>query len=140
MSTQRTALLVEEATTSSGLDGVPEGQSATREDAPVSSRAIDDFVPVTYNYSFFHLIFALASMYIAMLMTGWGSQVRMYSDDCMPLKGRRGMGQVRRGIMQECHNGFLGQPVTEAADHVQFLHPRFVRNVPSYIGAREGSH
>jgi len=27
---------------------------------------------VTYSYSWFHLIFALASMYIAMLMTGWG--------------------------------------------------------------------
>lgn len=34
---------------------------------------MDDFIPVTYNYSFFHLIFALASMYIAMLLTGWGS-------------------------------------------------------------------
>jgi len=29
--------------------------------------------PVAYNYSFFHLIFAFASMYTAMLMTGWGS-------------------------------------------------------------------
>lgn len=28
--------------------------------------------PVTYVYSFFHLIFALASMYSAMLLTGWG--------------------------------------------------------------------
>jgi hypothetical protein len=27
--------------------------------------------PVTYVYSFFHLIFALASMYSAMLLTGW---------------------------------------------------------------------
>ena len=35
--------------------------------------AMDDFKPVTYNYSFFHLIFALASCYIAMLMTGWGT-------------------------------------------------------------------
>ena len=26
--------------------------------------------------SFFHIIFALASMYIAMLMTGWGSTVQ----------------------------------------------------------------
>ena len=34
--------------------------------------AMEEFQPVTYNYSFFHLIFALASMYIAMLMTGWG--------------------------------------------------------------------
>jgi hypothetical protein len=29
--------------------------------------------PVSYSYSFFHLIFALASMYLAMLMTGWGT-------------------------------------------------------------------
>lgn len=35
--------------------------------------AIEEFQPVTYNYSFFHLIFALASCYIAMLMTGWGT-------------------------------------------------------------------
>ena len=28
--------------------------------------------PVPYNYAFFHLIFAMAAMYTAMLMTGWG--------------------------------------------------------------------
>ncbi|CAI5465236.1 unnamed protein product [Closterium sp. Yama58-4] len=28
--------------------------------------------PVAYNYSFFHLIFALAAAYSAMLLTGWG--------------------------------------------------------------------
>lgn len=27
--------------------------------------------PVSYSYSFFHLIFALASMYAAMLLSGW---------------------------------------------------------------------
>ncbi len=37
------------------------------------SKAMAEFEPVTYSYSFFHLIFALASMYIAMLMTGWGT-------------------------------------------------------------------
>ena len=37
------------------------------------SKAMDEFELVTYSYSFFHLIFALASMYIAMLMTGWGT-------------------------------------------------------------------
>ncbi|MCO5604930.1 hypothetical protein L7F22_059105 [Adiantum nelumboides] len=31
----------------------------------------DEQKPVTYVYSFFHLIFALASMYSAMLLTGW---------------------------------------------------------------------
>lgn len=29
--------------------------------------------PVTYSYSFFHLIFALASMYSAMLLSDWTS-------------------------------------------------------------------
>ena len=28
---------------------------------------------VTYVYSFFHFIFTLASMYSAMLLTGWGN-------------------------------------------------------------------
>jgi hypothetical protein len=40
-------------------------------------QALEDFTPVAYNYSFFHLIFALASMYIAMLMTGWGSSTQV---------------------------------------------------------------
>ena len=44
---------------------------AARGDA--GSKAMDEFELVTYSYSFFHLIFALASMYIAMLMTGWGT-------------------------------------------------------------------
>lgn len=64
--------------TSAGLDG----QTMTREGRAAESandgrarsvRALDEFSPVTYNYSFFHLIFALASMYIGMLMTGWGT-------------------------------------------------------------------
>lgn len=29
--------------------------------------------PVSYSYMFFHLIFALASMYSAMLLSGWTS-------------------------------------------------------------------
>lgn len=36
-------------------------------------KAMDEFEPVTYSYAQFYLVFALASMYIAMLMTGWGS-------------------------------------------------------------------
>lgn len=31
--------------------------------------------PVTYSYSFFHIIFCLASMYSAMLLTGWSTSV-----------------------------------------------------------------
>jgi len=44
----------------------PEDQEMKRAAAPLG--------PVQYNYSFFHLIFALASMYVAMLMTGWGEE------------------------------------------------------------------
>uniref|UniRef100_A0A0D6R1S6 Serine incorporator n=1 Tax=Araucaria cunninghamii TaxID=56994 RepID=A0A0D6R1S6_ARACU len=32
--------------------------------------------PVSYSYTFFHLIFALASMYSAMLLTGWTSSTK----------------------------------------------------------------
>lgn len=88
---QRTALLAAEEGTSAGLDGVPDVAEATREAVtggppPPPAGASDEdreavrlmTTPVTYNYTFFHLIYALASMYIAMLMTGWGSvaQVR----------------------------------------------------------------
>ncbi|KAA0058700.1 hypothetical protein IC582_002394 [Cucumis melo] len=31
--------------------------------------------PVTYSYSFFHIIFSLASMYSAMLLTGWTTSI-----------------------------------------------------------------
>ncbi|XP_052181753.1 uncharacterized protein LOC127794576 [Diospyros lotus] len=31
--------------------------------------------PVTYSYSFFHIIFSLASMYSAMLLTGWSTSI-----------------------------------------------------------------
>ncbi|WOK95977.1 serine incorporator 3 [Canna indica] len=36
--------------------------------------------PVSYSYTFFHLIFALASMYSAMLLTGWTSSTSGSSD------------------------------------------------------------
>lgn len=62
----------EEALTSAGLDGdAPKTQSATRT-AGDGGAAVSESESVSYNYSWFHLIFALASMYIAMLMTGWG--------------------------------------------------------------------
>ncbi|KAL3154486.1 hypothetical protein ABBQ32_013949 [Trebouxia sp. C0010 RCD-2024] len=57
--------------TSAGLDGEPQGQTMAR--GGTDGSAMDEFQLVTYSYSFFHLIFALASMYIAMLMTGWGT-------------------------------------------------------------------
>ena len=39
--------------------------------------------PVSYNYAFFHFIFALASAYLAMLMTGWGD--RAFEDGGAPV-------------------------------------------------------
>jgi hypothetical protein len=53
----------------------PAAQQASRDSGAAAGEraAISDYAPITYNYSFFHLIFALASMYIAMLMTGWGA-------------------------------------------------------------------
>ncbi|KAF6137880.1 hypothetical protein GIB67_014009 [Kingdonia uniflora] len=35
----------------------------------------DEKRPVTYSYAFFHIIFSLASMYSAMLLTGWSTSV-----------------------------------------------------------------
>ncbi len=69
----------EEPLMSAGLDGAPDSAAERQEmrrgshDSGREERAISEYEPVTYNYSFFHLIFALASMYIAMLMTGWGT-------------------------------------------------------------------
>lgn len=63
------------ADTSAGLDGAAPGAlTATRGEGrgAAAAGAIEDYSPVTYNYAFFHMIFALASMYIAMLLTGWG--------------------------------------------------------------------
>ena len=36
------------------------------EEAEQASRLAEELAPVTYNYSFFHFVFALASMYLAM--------------------------------------------------------------------------
>jgi serine incorporator 1/3 len=67
---------VEAGLTSAGLDGAPTVQNmdSPRPGSPQrSGRALDEYTPVTYNYSFFHLVFALASAYMAMLLTGWGN-------------------------------------------------------------------
>ncbi|XP_058113964.1 uncharacterized protein LOC131256893 isoform X2 [Magnolia sinica] len=68
------------------------GSSTTLLSPPSSPRAAKPLLPldqkdqqedrkkdepraVTYSYSFFHLIFSLASMYSAMLLTGWSTSV-----------------------------------------------------------------
>ncbi|KAK9835016.1 hypothetical protein WJX81_004736 [Elliptochloris bilobata] len=61
---------VQEEGTSAGLDGAAR---MTRGARTANEASAAELAPVTYNYAFFHLIFALASTYIAMLMTGWGT-------------------------------------------------------------------
>lgn len=76
------SMAMQEEGTSAGVDGEV-GMSRTARTADEAERAkqtADEFTPVTYNYAFFHFIFAVASMYLAMLMTGesfctvWGCQ------------------------------------------------------------------
>jgi len=52
----------------SGADASADADS----DDDVNGAASYPSGPVSYSYSFFHFIFALASMFLAMLMTGWG--------------------------------------------------------------------
>jgi hypothetical protein len=56
-------------------DDVEEGNDLEDDDEPIrrGGKRSSEPRPVTYVYSFFHLIFALASMYSAMLLTGWGN-------------------------------------------------------------------
>lgn len=67
-------MTVQEEGTSAGLDGLPaptmSRAARTADEAEAASKAAEEMTPVTYNYAFFHFIFALASMYLAMLMTG----------------------------------------------------------------------
>ena len=53
--------------------GVAASRSTAKQPGAVGAAALSDYAPVPYSYSFFHLIFALASMYMAMLFTGWGA-------------------------------------------------------------------
>ena len=48
------------------------GNSTNDEDKPRIQRVYDDeTTAVTYNYSFFHITFFLASLYIMMTLTNW---------------------------------------------------------------------
>mmetsp|Transcript_5546 Transcript_5546/g.12447 ORF Transcript_5546/g.12447 Transcript_5546/m.12447 type:complete len:466 (+) Transcript_5546:90-1487(+) len=70
--------------TSAGLDGAPDAPDAetamerSSGDAEgtngAAGSAADDFDPPSYNYSWFHLVFACASLYVGMLFTGWGEE------------------------------------------------------------------
>ena len=67
------------------LEEAPLAQKADRDDgagadAEEGGKAVDEFVPVSYNYTFFHTIFALAACYVAMMLTAWASPEAMTSD------------------------------------------------------------
>ncbi|VFQ65233.1 unnamed protein product [Cuscuta campestris] len=55
------------------LGGSEELESGTK-----ATRGESEAQPVSYSYSFFHLIFTLASMYSAMLLSGWTSSSESY--------------------------------------------------------------
>ncbi|KAK1561982.1 hypothetical protein Q3G72_004296 [Acer saccharum] len=56
---------------SGGSKPLLEGQDV--EEGKENKKETEEARPVSYSYSFFHLIFALASMYSAMLLSGWTS-------------------------------------------------------------------
>lgn len=70
------SLLEEAEMTSSGIDVAPSSDAGMTRDAaasPAHHKEEEERDAVTYNYVQFYIIFALASMYTGMLMTGWGS-------------------------------------------------------------------
>jgi len=75
-------LLDTESAANNTADGgaAPGAVAATRVPGAAAQAALEDYSPISYNYSFFHLIFALASMYTAMLFTGWGTASEMEKD------------------------------------------------------------
>ncbi|KAK2646901.1 hypothetical protein Ddye_022096 [Dipteronia dyeriana] len=56
---------------SGGSKPLLEGEDV--EEGKEKKKETEEARPVSYSYSFFHLIFALASMYSAMLLSGWTS-------------------------------------------------------------------
>uniref|UniRef100_A0A0C9QSD2 TSA: Wollemia nobilis Ref_Wollemi_Transcript_11985_1597 transcribed RNA sequence n=1 Tax=Wollemia nobilis TaxID=56998 RepID=A0A0C9QSD2_9CONI len=53
----------------------PKDEEGGQKDEPKDGKK-EEARPVSYSYTFFHLIFALASMYSAMLLTGWTSSTK----------------------------------------------------------------
>lgn len=67
-----TALLSPPSSASYGEPLVSKGGEGGDSDSDMEDPSSSRDKPVKYVYSFFHIIFALASMYSAMLLTGWG--------------------------------------------------------------------
>lgn len=71
-----------------------------------ASGAMSEFEPVSYDYCQFYCVFALASMYVAMLMTGWGSdaveKVSWFRGGCRENGRARAGGLERRAAAALC--------------------------------------
>ncbi|PRP77133.1 hypothetical protein PROFUN_14547 [Planoprotostelium fungivorum] len=57
------------------------------EDEESGKKEVDGDEPVAYNYSVFHLVFALGAMYVAMLMTDWATVHNPSNDSAMASSG-----------------------------------------------------
>ncbi len=49
----------------------------------------DAAIPVTYNYTLFHVVFSLASMYLVMVVTSWALFAKDPSESAMPSAGQQ---------------------------------------------------
>ncbi|KAI9227611.1 MAG: serine incorporator/TMS membrane protein [Piptocephalis tieghemiana] len=65
------------------IEAIRSAEEGEDEDSSSSDKEDDEVHGVAYNYAFFHIIFALAAMYVAMLLTNWNS-VKVTSDPLDP--------------------------------------------------------
>jgi len=65
-------------------------EDGDEESAPPKVDVEDEDEPVPYNYSFFHVTFALAAMYLGMVLTNWA----VVSDSESTVKIDQGMAAV----------------------------------------------
>jgi len=64
-----------------------ETEPLTHDEESGEKERVDKDEPVAYNYSIFHLVFALGSMYLAMLMTDWATVYNPGNDRAVASSG-----------------------------------------------------